>query len=564
MNGSAGPRDCPYVGLEPFEDAHRSYFFGRGRDIKIIADHVIARPITVLYGPSGVGKTSIINVGLGNDLPVLADWTIARLREWQDPKQIERRAVHALLQAARETPSWATEDCGFVPLVGWLTRKSRSPVLLVLDQFEEYFLYRDRDRMRDIETVMGNLVTRRDVRFHVLISIRDDAVHLLDQLRGAVPGILETTIKLDHLRDVDVDEAIRGPIVRYNAEFRIGQEEIKVEDDLPGALIRQLKDADTGLGKGRAFNSTVRRIELPYLQLALTRLWEESGGASASALNDDTLGKLGGVRRIVRDHVRKVMDQLALKEQALCAKLCDRLVTAIGSKVAYPTEGLAADDVVGEETSEEDVQAVLEKLTERRSRILKPVTTNDLPGFEIFHDVLALPVLEWKREFQTKARWREGELTWQLAQRRAYLLYVGGLSLIAVGVTVGVLFLNADEVVQWKFVPPSLHEGVRQFLGGFAGALASAAMTTLRAMELSAFWEKRAWAYFAALQLAMSMLAGLVPIVFDSQSFLTSFYLGLGVPIVIDSLVRNVGVISRDDPASVPTQRTKWLSRRPR
>ncbi len=56
--------DSPYVGLAPFETEHADYFFGRSLDSAVLADNVLARPITVLYGASGVGKSSVLNVGL--------------------------------------------------------------------------------------------------------------------------------------------------------------------------------------------------------------------------------------------------------------------------------------------------------------------------------------------------------------------------------------------------------------------------------------------------------------------------------------------------------------------
>jgi hypothetical protein len=107
------PIECPYVGLDSFEAAHAAYFFGRNQESKIIADHVLARPVTVLYGASGVGKSSIINVGLPAALKQIAEtwraararrrregdaeagggtavdnWLILRLRQWQDPDQL--------------------------------------------------------------------------------------------------------------------------------------------------------------------------------------------------------------------------------------------------------------------------------------------------------------------------------------------------------------------------------------------------------------------------------------------------------------------------------------------
>jgi hypothetical protein len=70
--------------------------------------------------------------------------------------------------------------------------------------------------------------------------------------------------------------------------------------------------------------------------------------------------------------------------------------------------------VAGHDVSTNAVRTVLQKLTPTESRILRPVATGGLPGFEIFHDVLALPVLEWKRAFQDGIRREE-----QLAEAEA-------------------------------------------------------------------------------------------------------------------------------------------------
>jgi formylglycine-generating enzyme required for sulfatase activity len=407
---SAGddPRDCPYVGLDPFDSAHADYFFGRRRESKIIADHVLTRPVTVLYGPSGVGKSSILNVGLPAALKQFADtereeeaevgqpevgtaaaegidgdFTIRRLRDWQDPAKAEE-----LLS------TWAAETAS-------------RPILVILDQFEEYFLYRDRTRMQGLDRALDNVAARRDPPLHLLFGIRDDALHQLDQLRAFIPGILETTIELRGLNDGGVREAILGPIERYNESFR-QVTPITVEDALVATLIRQLKEADNAFGRGPVIPGAERRIELPYLQLALTKLWTAEGGAAATAMREVTLiHQLGGVGRIVRDHVNGVMGHLNTREQVLCARMFDRLVNAIGGKIAYPTVALANAEVVGPNVTEGEVEAVLNKLTPKDARILKPVMTGGLPGFEIFHDVLGLPVLEWKRDQEFAAREKE-------------------------------------------------------------------------------------------------------------------------------------------------------------
>jgi formylglycine-generating enzyme required for sulfatase activity len=450
VNAAADPRDCPYVGLDPFESAHASYFFGRRRESKIIADHVLARPVTVLYGPSGVGKSSILNVGLpaaleeiaaaardefdegGPDAPGDAaetgygDFFIRQLRTWQEPEEAERA------------------------MAGWAAGAASRPLLVVLDQFEEYFLYRDRNRMSALDRAFGQLIARRDLPVHLLISVRDDALHQLDQLRAFIPGILETTIELRGLSEAAVREAILGPVARYNETHRGKGAPILVEDALVATLIRQLKQADTEFSRGRSMPGEERRIELPYLQLALTKLWTAEGGASATAFSESTLvDRLGGVGRIVRDHVNGVMGALSAGEQALCAKMFDRLVTPIGGKIAYPTAGLATAEVVGPNVTEPGVEAVLSKLTPKQARILKPVTTNGLPGFEIFHDVLGLPVLEWKRDFE--AREKEAALAREARRPMRFFRALAYAALVAI--IIGLIgWINQSELKrQWQW-----------------------------------------------------------------------------------------------------------------
>ena len=57
--------DSPYKGLVPFEDSELDalLFFGRERESGIISENVLAARLTVLYGPSGVGKSSVLQSG---------------------------------------------------------------------------------------------------------------------------------------------------------------------------------------------------------------------------------------------------------------------------------------------------------------------------------------------------------------------------------------------------------------------------------------------------------------------------------------------------------------------
>jgi hypothetical protein len=430
-----------------FDATHAAYFFGRRQHSKIIADHVRARSVTVLYGASGVGKSSVLNVAVQTALG--PNWTIARMRDWRDPVRLERAAVDDVLRGLPRKPRRASDRLRFAPLIAWATRTTNRPLLLILDQFEEYFLYRERERMRPFEVAMGNLLARRDLPLHILLAIRDDALHHLDELRAYVPGILDTTIKLDHLSDAGIEEAIRGPIKRYNADFRQNGPAIKIEDGLVRKLIDQLKEPQIRLG-GRVALAGERQIELPYLQLAMTSIWEAEGGAAATALRESTLVTLlGGVSKIVRNHVNDAMKTLDVKEQLLCSKAFDRLITPIGGKIAYPTEALATTDVVGPNVSPDEVDFALGKLTSESLRILRRVSINGQRGFEIFHDVLGLPLLEWKRSIEAKAKEKVLRRRFMEMLAVASLLAIGSLLFLSVSAQNNREIVNVDNNTAW-------------------------------------------------------------------------------------------------------------------
>ena len=414
MTDRADPQDCPYVGLDPFEKTYEEFFFGREQDSRVLADHVMSRRVTVLYGPSGVGKSSVLNVGLPRELGERSLWTIITLRDWQDPSAIQQRAIEALRGAIpADLAKDDRLDGSFAQLALAAQQATKRSLLLVLDQFEEYFLYRSDSQRSPAERGFSELLARRDFDLRLLIGIRDDSLHLLDRLRAAIPGVLDTTVRLGYLSETDVERAIRGPVRRYNERYREHAAPVEIEDALVTTLIKDLRES-SGRATAEETGKGSAQIELPYLQLTMTKLWEADGGRTATKLRLETLTqKLGGVQQIMRKHVDDVLRALPETEQALCADIFRYLVTPSGAKIAYPAADLAAsvnedrkeagDSLVPEATTNE-VEAVLRRLTPSKSRLLKPVKVRDADAFELFHDVLAQPVLRWRREFIANER----------------------------------------------------------------------------------------------------------------------------------------------------------------
>ena len=60
----------PFKGLAPFQDTELDalLFFGRERETEVIVANLMAARLTVLYGPTGVGKSSILRAGAAHRL----------------------------------------------------------------------------------------------------------------------------------------------------------------------------------------------------------------------------------------------------------------------------------------------------------------------------------------------------------------------------------------------------------------------------------------------------------------------------------------------------------------
>lgn len=56
--------ECPFRGLGRFEEGDARYFHGRGPEVRALLEAVDSRPVTVLAGPSGSGKSSLLRAGL--------------------------------------------------------------------------------------------------------------------------------------------------------------------------------------------------------------------------------------------------------------------------------------------------------------------------------------------------------------------------------------------------------------------------------------------------------------------------------------------------------------------
>jgi hypothetical protein len=152
--------------------------------------------------------------------------------------------------------------------------------------------------------------------------------------------------------------------------------------------------ADTERGAIEDFGQDAQ-IEAPYLQIVMKRLWLEAVQSDSRMLSLNTLKQLGGVNHILRTFLDEILQSLSPSEQEIAAQISYYLITPSGLKIAYKGTDLSAYI----NSPKEDVSSVLRKLSSGQSPILCQVTppnSTEEPRYQVIHDILAQPFLDWQ------------------------------------------------------------------------------------------------------------------------------------------------------------------------
>ena len=401
-------RDSPYFGLDYYDEKFGAWFFGRESDGSKIITNLRAARLTLLHAESGVGKTSLLRAGVAWRLHRLADDMFARGRpvrsipvvfsSWKDDPTTElATAVGAAVRPYLANGGMPARAGGPLDeVIDAAADAAGAGLLIMLDQFEEYFLYRSREPVPErFADELARCVNRTDLRANFLIAIREDAyAGLGDLFKGRIANIYGNYLHIDFLDRASAEKAIREPLEIYNRQPGVA-EPVSVQDELVEAVLDEVRafgsdaDAPIPVAVPATANGHRDRIATPLLQLVMQRVWDTERAEGSQQLRLSTLQQLHGVRTIIDGHLGKALGALSTAERQTAIDMFDHLVTPSGSKIAESVFDLAKR--TGH--PEEQVDGVLRKLDDER--IVRPVPA--APGqdpvrfrrYEIFHDVLA-------------------------------------------------------------------------------------------------------------------------------------------------------------------------------
>lgn len=233
-----------YRGFNSYQDTplDRKLYRGREKDIKRLLYMTLSESLVVLFGKSGIGKTSLLNAGVMQPLrkegylPIVLRFNYSN----ETPLGSFYKEIENFVIKSEESKKdfvcegdYKTAGRGeltlweyFKGIEFWRNDRCLTPVL-ILDQFEELFTYHSREERNVFIKQLADIVRKRMPKriyqnerrptdeiapeVKVIISIREDELGKLEEMSTEIPAILYNRFRVESLSRASAIKAIKEP-----------------------------------------------------------------------------------------------------------------------------------------------------------------------------------------------------------------------------------------------------------------------------------------------------------------------------------------------------------------
>jgi tetratricopeptide (TPR) repeat protein len=416
----------PWLGLASFTEETRAYFYGREDEVAELARRVQRKLLTVLFGQSGLGKTSILRAGLVPRLRAQGYCPVyVRVDYDRDAPEPTEQIKQAIARTARRAGEWTQVGVAAENESLWEYLHHRDDVLrdeagntlvplLIFDQFEEIFTLAQSDdfgRARAARFIadLADLVENRAPKsleakldsddslaehfdfarsdYRVLIALREDYLAPLEGLKAAMPSITQNRLRLAPMTGTQaltavmrpgkglVSEEVAAAIVRFVA----GGAELanaEVEPSLLSLICRELNDARIAQGRDEISLDLLAGSHASILSNFYERALADQPPAVRRIIEDELLTASGFRENIAEERLVRSLTAAGAAADTL-AVLVNRRLLRIEERLDVRRVELTHDVLCGvvkasrDERHERDAREATERvLAEQREREL--------------------------------------------------------------------------------------------------------------------------------------------------------------------------------------------------
>ena len=352
---AAVDRENPWPGLTTFSEGQAAFFFGREEEVRELYRRVDRKALTVLFGQSGLGKSSLLQAGL---FPRLREARFCpvyvRLDHAPDATSLTEQIKKAVFKETATMGTWTKAGSSAVGETLWEFFHHRDDHLhapdgalvtpvLIFDQFEELFtlgsaaeatrqraaafiaeiadLAENRPPAR-LEARMENEATAIDdfdftrADYRVLITLREDYLPHLESLKGKMPSLMQNRMRLTRMKAGPALDAIVKPgaglvspeVAAAIAAFVAGRADLaeaEIEPSLLSLVCRELNTQRISRGEAVIGASLLAGTRDTILQTFYERSLADQSAAVRNFIEDELLTESGHRENVALDRAQK-------------------------------------------------------------------------------------------------------------------------------------------------------------------------------------------------------------------------------------------------------------------
>lgn len=384
----------PWKGLDSYSYSDKNIFYGRNIEIEALIDTIVNNRFTILYGPSGVGKSSLLNAGIRPRLSENNYFVVdvsMRLLELNSDKSISSQIISRIEECSIEkkvdiTPLLKDE---YQDVFGdslwyffhthefWSAKNELLIPIVIIDQFEDIFKDETRNEspqsffnnLDELSNVVPPVSIRENIKdveefrynqssdFRFVFSLREDYIPRLDDYVYSIniPELRKSRYGITLMSPDQAREVILEPAKEVVSE--------KVAEDIIILLSAQSSQ-----------NRLSHRIEPFLLSLFMYRVYIEMLKRGLSTISEDLINKIGA--DVVNDYYVESMKKVSSRAMK---HLENVLLTPKGHRDSISYDKL----MESEKVTEDELKTLLS------CRIIKKNTVNNVDRFEFTHDILS-------------------------------------------------------------------------------------------------------------------------------------------------------------------------------
>jgi len=366
----------PWLGLFSYSEATRAYFHGRDEETAELTRHVQRKLLSVLFGQSGLGKTSLLHAGL---VPRLRDLgycpVYVRIDYAPASPAPSEQIKQAVFRATADAGHWTRPGASiegeslweFLHHRGDLLRDAAGQTLtplLIFDQFEEIFTLGQADdagrlRAKQFLADLADLVENRapevlEARlekddnaaedfdfaradYRVLIALREDYLAHLESVKDIMPSITQNRMRLARMNGAQALSAVVKPggklvsqeVAESIVRFVAGGSELgnaEIEPSLLSLVCRELNTVRQAQGRKEISADLLAGSRDTILSEFYERALADQPAGVRRVIEDELLTESGYRESLAEERVRKALAAAGASPDALATLVNRRLL----------------------------------------------------------------------------------------------------------------------------------------------------------------------------------------------------------------------------------------------